>query len=275
MKRWLVTIAIAVVCVARAAADVTITTTTTLEGKIAAIAGGNVVPKVITRIKGNKSRTDVDMGAMSITTLVDLTTKEAFLLNHAQKTAQLLDPKLAAPKPGMPMPKITTQVKPTGQKRAINNEQCEEFAVDMTMDMSPMASADTAQNASAALKDMRMSITGSVWSARSAPGSAEYLTFQSTAAKFVSAALTGGKTGSMPGGLEQAITGFAEAPGIPYLIELTMGIEGTGPMVDVMKQMGPMKIVSRVTSVTTDAIADTIFAVPEDYKTIKTPAPVK
>ena len=65
------------------------------------------------------------------------------------------------------------------------------------------------------------------------------------------------------------MAGFAEAPGIPYLTELTLTVEGSGPMVDMMKKMGEMKMISRVTSVTTDALADTLFKVPEDYKMVK------
>jgi hypothetical protein len=40
-------------------------------------------------------------------------------------------------------------------------------------------------------------------------------------------------------------------------------------MAQVMKQMGAMKIISRVTSVATDPVADAMFTVPADYKMIK------
>jgi hypothetical protein len=75
--------------------------------------------------------------------------------------------------------------------------------------------------------------------------------------------------GGVPKGLEGLITGFAEAPGIPYLTELTMVMEGSGKIVEFMKQMGEMKIISRVTSVSTDGLDDTVFAVPEGYKIVK------
>jgi hypothetical protein len=266
MKRWLVTVGIVLVCVAGISADVTIETTMTVEGKMAAIAGGAMAPKIITRIKGSKSRTDVEIGAESMSMLVDLTTKQAILLNHAQKTANVLDPATISAKTPALVPKIDTEVKPTGQKRAIANEQCDQFSVAMRMDMSPMGSGDSA--AAAALKDLRLAMTGSVWVAKAGPGTAEYLAFQAGAAKFVTAALAG-RGGAMPGGMEQVILGFAEAPGIPYLTELTMAIEGTGPMVDVMKQMGPMQVTSRVTSVTLDALPEALFQVPGDYKTVK------
>jgi hypothetical protein len=61
----------------------------------------------------------------------------------------------------------------------------------------------------------------------------------------------------------------ASAPGLPYLTEIAMSFEGTGPMVEAMKQMGPMKMVQRISSVSTDPIADDVFRVPEGYTTQK------
>ena len=262
MKRWLVVIAILGLCVAPVGADVTITTTTTIEGPaMSAAGGGAMTPKTVARIKGNKSRTDIEVGDQSMSTLVDLTTKETILLNHGQKTVQnLSSAKMKAPAVGMP--KFETTVKPTGKKREITGQQCDEYAVTLLMDMSSMA-ADKA-NAAAILKDVRMTLAGFVWVAKDAPGSAEYLAFQSGAAKLALSALTGGRMGPMPTGLE-ALMGFAEAPGIPYLTELTLLIDGTGPMVEMAKQMGQMKITSRVASVSVDQIPATFFEVPKDY----------
>ena len=273
MKRWLVTIAFAVTCAVRLGADVTITMTTTVDGGRAAAAGGGLSPTIVTRIKGNKSRTDVDMGQNSVATLVDLTTKQAIILQPNQKTAQILDP--AAMKSGapanMPMPKVDTSVKPTGKTRDIDGNKCTEYAVSMRMDMASMAGGrgDMPADAAAAMKDLRMTMTGFIWVAKDAPGGAEYQAFQTGASKLMAAALSGGRPGGMPSGMEQLITGFGDAPGIPYLTELTMGIEGTGPIVEMMKKMGEMKIISRVKSISTDPIPDALLAVPDGYKMVK------
>ena len=267
MRRWLATIGIAVLCVAGVSADVTITTVTTIEGPMAAMVGG-MSPKVVTQIKGMKVRTDVDMGQQSLATLIDLTTKQAFMLRPAEKTATLFDPGAAASAKPMTMPKVDVVVKPTGKKRDIESQQCDEFTVAMTMDMASMGAADMPPTAAAMLKDVKMTMTGFLWVAKNAPGSAEYQTFQSHAAKIATTVLAGLSRG-MPGGMEQVISGFKDAPGIPYLTELIMNVEGSGEMVDVMKKMGQMKIISRVTSVSTDPLSDTLFVVPEDYKMVK------
>ena len=269
MRRWLMAVVILAVCVAQVGADVTIVTTTTIEGPMAAMAGG-INPKVVTRIKGSKSRTDIEMGDQSNGMLIDLGTNQTFLLNHAQKTAQLLDPAAglqAAPKA---MPKLDTSVKATGKRREINGQQCDEFAILMKMDMSPMAAADPSQPAAAALKGVLMMMTGSVWVAKDGPGSSEYQSFQSRAAKVTLSSLSGGRSGLMMPGMEQLLSGFAEAPGIPYLTELTMGVEGSGPFAEMMKKMtSQMKVTSQVSSVSVEPLQDGLFELPTDYKVVK------
>jgi hypothetical protein len=270
MKRWLATFALTLLCVLPLAADVTIVTTTTLEGPMMAMAGGgaNLAPKIVTRIKGSKSRTEVEMGDQLIVTLMDLTTKEAILLRPADKTAQALNTVIGE-KAKLTLPTIDSKVKPTGKTREISGQQCDEYTVEMRMDMASMT-PNMPPEAATMLKDVRMMMGGMIYVAKGAPGVAEYQKFQASAAKVATGALSGLAGGSqLPAGMEKMMTGFAEAPGIPYLTELTLTVEGSGPMVEMMKKMGQMKMISRVTSVTTDALADTLFKVPDDYKMIK------
>jgi hypothetical protein len=279
MRRGMLAVAVALLCVVGVSADVTITTSTSIEGGMAAAAGGAPTPKVVTRIKGNKARTDIDLNGMASTTIVDLATKQMILLRHDEKTAQVMDSPtgmIPTPQGPMPMPKIDTTVKPTGQKRDINGVSCAEYAITMTMDMSSMGGrADMPPEASAMFKGLTMKMSGSAWVAKDAPGAPEYATYQAAAAKMALSALTGGAAGgrggmgAMPQGMEKLIAGFAEAPGIPYLTELTMSMAGNNQIAAMMKQMGEMKIIARVTDVSTAALADTHFVVPADYKMIK------
>ena len=265
MRRWMATIGIAVLCAVGVSADVTITTVTTLEGPMAAMAGG-MSPKIVTQIKGSKSRTDVEMGPQTIATVIDLTTKQAIMLRPAEKTATVLDPGTAGA-PAKPLPvKIDATVKPTGKKRDIDGHACDEFSITMNMDMAADSGIPPAQ--AAMLKDVKMSMTGFVWVSKTAPGSVEYQAFQTNAAKLASSVLAGLSRG-MPSGMEQVISGFKDAPGIPYLTELTMNVEGSGEMVEVMKKLGQMKIISRVTSISTNPLPDSLFVVPDGYKLVK------
>ena len=54
-----------------------------------------------------------------------------------------------------------------------------------------------------------------------------------------------------------------------YLTEINLTVEGTGQMAEMMQQMGPMKVTTRVTSVNTDPVAEDLFKVPEGYTVIK------
>jgi hypothetical protein len=50
---------------------------------------------------------------------------------------------------------------------------------------------------------------------------------------------------------------------------MTMTIQGTGQMADMMQQAGPMHITSKVKSISTDAIPDDAFKVPQGYTVVK------
>ena len=82
MKRWLSTLAVFAVCSAVVRADVTIVQTMTIEGGMAAMTGQTIAPKTTTRIKGLKSRTDMEMppASMSMSTIADLVAKQITIL---------------------------------------------------------------------------------------------------------------------------------------------------------------------------------------------------
>ena len=73
---------------------------------------------------------------------------------------------------------------------------------------------------------------------------------------------------SIPG-LREALKAMSSANGVTYLNESTITFEGEGQMVEMMKQMGPMKVTTKVSSINTDAISDELFKVPEGYTIVK------
>ena len=62
MKRWLAIVLVFAISSAVVRADITVVQTTTVEGSVASMAGGGPTasPKITTRIKGLKSRTDME-----------------------------------------------------------------------------------------------------------------------------------------------------------------------------------------------------------------------
>ena len=69
--------------------------------------------------------------------------------------------------------------------------------------------------------------------------------------------------------MDKLMAAASAVQGVPCLTELTMAFEGTGPMVDAMKQMGPMKMVQKTTTISVDPVPESVFVVPEDYKVEK------
>ncbi len=266
MRKAFVTVVVLAICWVSIRADVTVTQTMTMEGAAAAAMGAQM-PKITIRIKGQKSRADVEVNGQVITSIADLASREIIMLNSTAKTATVTTAgSVAAGGAPVAMPDIEISFKPTGKNQVIDGHQCEEFSMTVAMSMAQFAGGgEVPPDAAAMMKDVRMLMNGSVWVARSAPGAAEFAAFNKAAleSKLLSA-VTGMPQGKS-GGMDKLMEASASAPGLPYLTEITMAFEGTGPIVEAMKQMGPMKMTQKVASVSTDTIAAEMFKVPEGY----------
>ena len=268
-----------VAAVAPLTADLTVTTVTMIEGAMMSPGSGGIAPKVVVRISGTKSRMDVDTGDQVVTTISDTATNQAWLLRPDEKTAQLLQPEANAPSdsPVVAVPGMDASVTPTGQRRDINGVPCDEYAITMKLDLASVAGGGAAlpPDAASMLKDVFLHVSGSIWAAKDAPGAAEYAAFQKTASRLAAAVagrtVSGGAGGPapIPSGMDRLLTGFPEASGIPYLTELTTRLEGTGPLVMLLQQMGQMKITGKVSAISTEPVPADQFNVPDGYTLLK------
>lgn len=248
-------------------ADVTLVQTTTMEGKAAAMMQPGQLPTITQRVKGMKARIDVEVMGQTITSLTDLAKKEVILIQPGSKVAQIFTPaSVASGGQALPMPKVDMTLKPTGQTRTIDGQACEEHAFMMRLSMAELAGGgQMPPEAAEAMKSVEMVMNGSMWIARSAPGASELMAFNKAS---LSSNLLGAISGLKPGqagGMDKVLAAAASAPGIPYLTEITMTFEGEGPMVAAMSQMGAMKMVQTVKSVSTAAIPDDAFTLPAGY----------
>lgn len=262
MKKWVVVLALVTVALVPVRADLTLVQSMTMEGPAAAAMGGQM-PTITLRIKGNKARSDVQTPNASMVAITDLTTREVILLNSATKTAQIIKP--GAGGANLPMPKVDASYKPTGKTQTIEGQTCEEHQFTMTLSMAEMGGQQMPPEAAAMMKDVTMAMNGSVWTAKSAPGAAEYTAYTQAALKSGIFAAMSGMPAGASGGMDKLMAAAASAPGVPYLTEITMTMQGTGPMVEAMKNMGPMKMVQKLTSISTDTVSDDLFKVPEGY----------
>lgn len=273
MKRWFSTVAALVFFSAALRADVTLVQTTTIEGgmaQMAAQSGQNISPTITTKIKGSKSRTDVVSGPINISTIVDLAAKQLIILRADQKTATIVTPPAASTTPTAQGPTMGATVKPTGKSQTIDGVQCDEYTFTTSVDMSSMsANAQMPPEAAAMMKGVKILVAGSAWMAKDAPGAAEYVAFQKTLSASDLASSASGMVGMSIPGLREALKAMSSANGVTYLNESTITFEGEGQMVEMMKQMGPMKVTTKVSSINTDAISDELFKVPEGYTIVK------
>jgi hypothetical protein len=263
MRKAITTAAIVAMSLAGLRADVTVVQTMTMEGAAAAALGGAALPRITMHIKGQKSRADVQMNGQTMSSISDLATRQIVLLNSATKTATIMTPNSGK---GMPMPNIDVTVKPTGKSQTIDGQACDEHSLAMALSMAEvMPEGQVPPDAAAMMADVKMVMNGSIWIARKAPGASEFAAFNKAASDSnLLAALTGTPTNGT-GPIEKLLKAMAGVPGLPYLTEITMEFQGTGPMVDMMKQMGPMKMVQKISSVSTAPLADELFTIPADY----------
>jgi hypothetical protein len=281
MKRWSATLLVFAVCSAVVHADVTTVTKTTVEGgAAAAMASAGVTPPTITtRIKGGKSRTDLDMGssgpvAASISTITDVAAKQVVIIDHNQKTARISGPgSKPAPSPdgSSGTMKVDGSVKPTGKSQTIDGLKCDEYAFTTSLSISEFGGGQMPAEAAEMMKDVVMVMKGSVWVAKDAPGIAEYRAYQKAMSSAELASVAMGASGLNMPGAEKLAKAMQDIDGIAVLTEVGMTISGgNGQMAEMMKQMmGDMKITTKVLSIKTDAIGDDAFKVPEGYQVIK------
>jgi hypothetical protein len=282
MKRWLATLVVFAVCTVAVRADVTIVQTMTVEGGMAAAAAaagaGTPSPVMTTRVKGMRSRTELD-GPVSVISIVDLTTKQVIVLRPDQKTATIVSivppaagtgaPTTPSTTPPVALPSLEGSVKPTGKSQVIDGIKCEEYLFTTAMDMGAMMGAQMPPEAAQMMQGMKMMMVGSIWLAKDLPGASEFLAFQKAAAGSDMAATAASAAGVNIPGLDKLMKAMKGVEGLAYLTEMSLNVEGSGQIADMMKQMGPMKITQRTTSIKADPLSDDLFKVPEGYTIVK------
>jgi hypothetical protein len=270
MKRWFVSLAALVLVSATLQADVTVKSATSIEGGPpgAAGAGGTIT----LRVKGLKSRTETAAAGISVVMIADVENRRIIMLVPESKTAEIYDSsKPIAGAAAMADVNVDATVKPTGKSNTVDERPCEDYAILMALGLGEaLGGRQLPPEAAEMLKGVTVGITGTMCVAKSGPGVAELAAFSRAAVDAkMAAALTGTIPGQTSPALERLASLSAQVAGLPLITEMNMAVAGTGPLADMMKQFGAMKLISKVTSVSTDPIADDLFTIPADYTTVK------
>jgi hypothetical protein len=152
----------------------------------------------------------------------------------------------------------------------IDGIKFDEITFAATVTMAEITGGRMPPETAAMLKEFTLVVKGTTWVARDVPGAAEYSTFQKALDRSGLATSSSKLAGVNIPGMDAMLRARAGVDGIPFLTVLDLTVEGgAGEMADMMKMMGTMKITTKVTSITADALSDDLFKVPEGYTVIK------
>lgn len=232
-----------VLAAAPAFADITITMS------IATVGGPAPVEMTsVTFVKGMKARSDVKVMGQDMSMFVDVAAKQQVMVNNTTKEVQ--DVRAAMANMPMSVGEVTVSVKPNGQTKEVLGRTCAGFAAEITMPMTVME------------ETLTMTVTGTVWIAKDAPGAAEYQAFTKAAA---AAGLMSGvfAQGPQAKGMSQMQAAFAEN-GVPLEQEMQITVTGSGQMAQAMAQSGAgnIRMTMKATSLSVDPIPAETFTVP-------------
>lgn len=261
MKRTLLALLLAFGLALPASADVTIKMTTGGRGM-----GFSGNAPGTTYIKGNKMRTDVQMGDKIQTTIFDLDGQKMYMFESKKKEADVWDMAAFGAQVGQNIDaaSIKASIKPNGKSKTFGARSAEGYDMEVSV---PAAMGGN--------KDQQMTVTlvGPVWIVKDAPGAADYNRFYKTAAEkgwiFGDPRAAKGQPGQAKA-MTEMYRQFAEIGGIAYetdiQVKMGMGGSGGGPLGGLLAKIGNISMTSVVDDVQVGPLADDLFAPPAGYK---------
>ena len=211
-----------------------------------------------THIKGIRMRLEQVQGDRSSVTLYDLPGGTMAELDYKKKRAQIRDiaTRHAQLEKEFPHEQVTVDVAPTGATKTLAGLPCEEYAfaikVPLTKD-----------------RETALSLIGAAWIAKSAPGADDYRTFVQAAIEsqlVIGFASDDALALAVTRAQTEMYRALGTAPGIPYLIETAMKVDGKGMFAGMLNKVASVKRTSTVTNVAVEPLADAAFAIPDDWK---------
>ena len=245
---------------APAAADLTLKQTMTGKGM-----GMNGQSTGTAYIKGNKMRSEMQVGDRTQIAIFDLDAQKMYSFDSKKKEADVWDMAAFAEELSKTVDTsaMKATLKPNGQTKQIGSQTANGYDLEISM---PAAMGGS--------KDMTMTVTmtGTTWIVKNAPGSDDYIRFYKAAAEkgWVFSDPRAAKASPGPArATTEMYKQLAEAGGIAYEtdMQIKMGSAGAGnPLGGLLARMGNVSMTTTIQSVETGAVADDLFAPPAGYK---------
>ena len=220
-----------------------------------------------TYIKGNKMRSDADLGKRIQSTIFDLDAQKMYIFESGKKEADVWDMAEFTKQLGtaVDVSQMKASITPNNQTKQFGTLTGNGYDMEISVPAAMGGNKDMA---------MMVNLSGPVWIVKDAPGADEYTQFYQAAAEkgwiFSDPRAAKGQPGHAKA-MAEMYRQFAEIGGIAYEsdIQIKMSMEGGGGggfMAGMLAKMGNMSAQTLVESVETGALADDLFAPPAGYK---------
>jgi hypothetical protein len=263
MKRTFVATLLFVGLTVPSYADVTIKMTT--GGKALGMSGKT---SGTAYIKGNKMRSDVQMGDKVQTTIFDIDAQKMYKFDSKKKEADVWDMAAfgAEISQRIDASNIKASIKPNGQTKQFGAHTAAGYDMEVVV--------PTAGPGGNKEQQMTFTLAGPVWIVTNAPGAADYNNFYKNAAEkgwiFGDPRAAKGQPGQAKA-MAEMYRRFAEIGGIAYEMDIQIkmgmaGADGGGPMAGLLGRIGNASAQTIVDGIETGALSDDLFAPPAGYK---------
>jgi hypothetical protein len=257
MKFALLGIVVALTLALPAYADVTLKQTVTGKG----LGMSGTMPTTV-YIKGNKMRTDTEVGDRVQTQIFDVDAQKMYMFDSKKKEADVYDMAAFAAELGKSVDTANMKASFTanGKTKQIAGKAAGGYDLEITVPATMGGSKDMS---------MTMNLTGPVWIVKGAPGTADYAHFYKAAVEkgwiFSDPRAAKGQPGQAKA-MAEMYRQLAAAGGIPYETEAQLKMSGSGPMAGLFAKIGNVTFTTATTSVTAGSLSDDLFAPPAGYK---------
>jgi hypothetical protein len=258
MKRFLFAGFVSLALAAPASADVAIKMTTGGRGM-----GMSGTTAGTTYIKGNKMRSDLQIGSKTQSTIFDLDAQKMYIFESGKKEADVWDMTDFAKQIGTTVDaeNLKASIKPNGQTKAFGTQTADGYDMEINVPATLGGNKDMA---------ITVTLTGPVWIVKNAPGAADYNAFYKAAVEkgwiFGDPRAAKGSPGQAKA-MAEMYRQFAEIGGIAYESNLEIKMSGGGgPLGGMLSRLGNVSTQTRVEDVQTGPLSDDLFAPPAGFK---------
>jgi hypothetical protein len=218
---------------------------------------------VTTYIKGLKLRSDSTNGDTVRTTIFDVENQKMYIFDSKKKEADVWDMADFAKQIGSADAGTgSSSFKPNGQTKQINGKTATGY--DMSI-VTPTTLGGDAKNG----VPMTVTLTGTTWIVKGAPGTPDYAKFYVAAADkgfvFTDPRAAKGQPGQSKA-RTQMYRQMAATGGVPFETQMNIKMSGEGPMASVMARMGNVEMLSNAQSAESVQLSDDMFTPPAGYK---------